>query len=214
MQEQEAKRTIESFTKIVYTGMDWNQKGRAKTNPASAQQNNSATIPQKVIPAISHITKKGNTYYVPVRINDTITLPFILDTGATNLVTPVDVALTLMRAGALKRSDFIGQRSYRIANGSEEVSDVVVLRDVRVGDHKVRNVSAYITPAQSEPLLGQSSYRNSVPSPSITNGSFSSSLPECQQVEHKKLCRLAPRFGSRRCIHPQRRQRLTNRFRA
>jgi predicted aspartyl protease len=71
-------------------------------------------------------------------------------------VIPVDVALTLMRAGALKRSDFIGHTSYRMANGSEEISDVVVLRDVRVGDHIVRNVRASITPAQGEPLLGQS----------------------------------------------------------
>jgi clan AA aspartic protease (TIGR02281 family) len=93
---------------------------------------------------------------VSVRINDTITLPFVLDTGASDLVIPVDVALTLMRAGALKRSDFIGQTSYRMANGSEEVGDVVVLRDVRVGDHMVRNVSASITPVQGEPLLGQS----------------------------------------------------------
>jgi predicted aspartyl protease len=80
----------------------------------------------------------------------------MLDTGASDLVIPVNVAMTLMRAGALKRSDFIGQNSYRMANGSEEVSDVVVLRDVRVGDHMVRNVSASITPAQGEPLLGQS----------------------------------------------------------
>jgi predicted aspartyl protease len=61
-----------------------------------------------------------------------------------------------MRAGAPKRSDFIGQTSYQIANGSEVVNDVVLLKDVRVGDHVVRNVRASITPAQGEPLLGQS----------------------------------------------------------
>jgi clan AA aspartic protease (TIGR02281 family) len=122
-------------------------KGSAEQRGDDTAKNNTS---------ISYITKKGNTYYVPVRINDTITLPFLLDTGASDLVIPVDVALTLMRAGALKRSDFIGQTSYRMANGSEEVSDVVVLRDVRVGDHMVRNVSASITPAQGEPLLGQS----------------------------------------------------------
>jgi predicted aspartyl protease len=43
-----------------------------------------------------------------------------------------------------------------MANGSEEVSNVVVLRDVRVGDRMVRNVSASITPVAGEPLLGQS----------------------------------------------------------
>jgi clan AA aspartic protease (TIGR02281 family) len=103
-----------------------------------------------------YLTKKGNSYYIPVRINDAITLPFLLDTGASDLAIPADVALTLIRAGKLKRGDFIGQTSYRMANGSEDLSDVVILRDVRVGDHMVRNVSANISPPQGEPLLGQS----------------------------------------------------------
>lgn len=93
---------------------------------------------------------------MPVRINDTITLPFLLDTGATDLVIPADVALTLIRADALASGDFIGTSRYRLANGSEEVSDQVVLREVQVGEHVVRNVTASISPFQGEPLLGQS----------------------------------------------------------
>jgi clan AA aspartic protease (TIGR02281 family) len=102
------------------------------------------------------IKRQGGAYYVPVRINDTITLPFLLDTGATNLVIPADVAMTLVRAGALRGSDFIGKSTYSMANGSQGVSDEVVIREVRVGDHMVRNVSASITPLEGEPLLGQS----------------------------------------------------------
>ena len=102
------------------------------------------------------ITKRGDAYYVPVRINDTITVPFLLDTGAGDLAIPEDVARTLIRAGALKSGDLIGKRSYQIANGSEEVSPVVSIREVRVGDHAVRNVTAGITPPNGEPLLGQS----------------------------------------------------------
>ena len=102
------------------------------------------------------IEKRGGTYRVPVRINDTITLPFLLDTGAADLVIPADVALTLIRAGALASSDFVGKDRYRLANGTEEMSDVVVLHEVQVGEHVVRNVTASISPAQGEPLLGQS----------------------------------------------------------
>jgi predicted aspartyl protease len=93
---------------------------------------------------------------VPVRINDTITLPFLLDTGASDLVIPADVALTLIRAGALASGDFIGRSRYLLANGSEDVSDLVVLREVKVGEHVVRNVTASISPPRGEPLLGQS----------------------------------------------------------
>jgi gag-polyprotein putative aspartyl protease len=102
------------------------------------------------------IERRGDTYRVPVRINDTITLPFLLDTGASDLVIPADVALTLIRAGALGSSDFMGKSRYRLANGSEGVSDLVVLRQVQVGEHTVSNVTANISPLQGEPLLGQS----------------------------------------------------------
>jgi clan AA aspartic protease (TIGR02281 family) len=102
------------------------------------------------------IEKRGGTYRVPVRINDTITLPFLLDTGAADLVIPADVALTLMRAGALASSDFVGKDRYRLANGAEEMSNVVLLREVQVGDHAVREVTASISPVEGEPLLGQS----------------------------------------------------------
>jgi predicted aspartyl protease len=43
-----------------------------------------------------------------------------------------------------------------LANGSEEVSDRVIIREVQVGEHAVRNVTASISPFQGEPLLGQS----------------------------------------------------------
>ena len=102
------------------------------------------------------IERRGDAYYVPVRINDTITLPFLLDTGASDIVIPADVALTLIRAGALTSGDFIGKSRYRLADGSEAVSDVVNLRELQVGEHSVRNVTASISPLQGEPLLGQS----------------------------------------------------------
>lgn len=102
------------------------------------------------------IERRGDTYRVPVRINQTITLPFLLDTGASDLVIPADVALTLIRAGALNSGDFVGKDRYRLANGSEEVSDLVVIREVQVGDYAVRNVPATISPPQGEPILGQS----------------------------------------------------------
>jgi hypothetical protein len=102
------------------------------------------------------LQKRGNTYSLPVRINGAITLPFVLDTGSDDLVIRADVALTLMRAGALVGTDFIGRGSYYLANGSQVFSDRVVLREVQVGQHRVSNVMATINPPQSDLLLGQS----------------------------------------------------------
>jgi clan AA aspartic protease (TIGR02281 family) len=102
------------------------------------------------------IEKRGNSYRVPVRINQTITLPFVLDTGAEELAIPADVALTLIRAGALKGSDFIGKAQYSTANGSEQVTDRVIIREVQVGGHIVTNVTAFVSPPAGDLLLGQS----------------------------------------------------------
>lgn len=102
------------------------------------------------------IERHGDTYTVPVRLNQTITLPFVLDTGASVLMIPADVALTLRRAGALTNNDFIGPSRYSMANGSEQVSDRVIIREVQVGDHVVRNVTALVSPPAGDPLLGQS----------------------------------------------------------
>jgi clan AA aspartic protease (TIGR02281 family) len=102
------------------------------------------------------IEREGGTYAVPVRINQTITLPFVLDTGAEDLVIPVDVALTLMRAGALTQSDFIGKARYAMANGSQAVQQRVVIHEVQVGSHRVTDVTATVSPVVGDPLLGES----------------------------------------------------------
>jgi predicted aspartyl protease len=102
------------------------------------------------------LEEQGGTYLVAVRINDAITLNFVLDTGAADVAIPEDVFLTLKRTGTIKKSDFIGPGTYVLADGSEQPSERFVLHEVRVGDHVVRNVIANVAPVKGDPLLGQS----------------------------------------------------------
>lgn len=126
--------------------------GSSEPTPTSSATSPSTSTSPDEIP----IERSGGAYLVPVRINQTITLPFILDTGAEDLVIPVDVALTLMRAGALTRSDFIGKARYTMANGSEAVQDRVVIHEVQVGDHRATDVVASVSDVAGSPLLGES----------------------------------------------------------
>jgi hypothetical protein len=67
-------------------------------------------------PAISEtiqLQHQGGTYMVPVRINETIILPFVVDSGAAEVSIPTDVFLTLLRSGTVKQSDFVGKRKIR-----------------------------------------------------------------------------------------------------
>jgi predicted aspartyl protease len=43
-----------------------------------------------------------------------------------------------------------------MANGAEQVSDRVIMREVQVGDQIVKNVTAVVTPPAGDLLLGQS----------------------------------------------------------
>jgi clan AA aspartic protease (TIGR02281 family) len=103
------------------------------------------------------LTKRAGTYMVPVRINDAITLDFLLDTGAADVAIPADVVFTLHRTGTVKISDFVGTETYVLADGSELPSARFILHELKVGDHVVKNVTASMAPARADhPLLGQS----------------------------------------------------------
>jgi predicted aspartyl protease len=107
-------------------------------------------------PETIQLTNEHGTYMVHVRINNTITLPFILDTGATNVAVTADVVSTLIRSGTIKTSDFIGTGTAILADGSKIPSPRFMLHELQIGNHVIRNVVASITSATGDPLLGQS----------------------------------------------------------
>jgi predicted aspartyl protease len=98
----------------------------------------------------------GGTFTVPVTINGAITLHFILDSGAADVLIPADVVMTLMRTGTIDRGDFLGSNTYVTADGSTVPSRTFRIRSLRVGDREVRNVTAGIGPVEGTLLLGQS----------------------------------------------------------
>jgi predicted aspartyl protease len=98
----------------------------------------------------------GGVYVVPVRINRAITLDFIVDSGASDVLIPADVAMTLARTGTIAKGDFIGEQQYRLGDGSTLKSERFILRELSVGSGVVQNVRASIGWVKGEPLLGQS----------------------------------------------------------
>jgi predicted aspartyl protease len=102
------------------------------------------------------LTGRGGTYRVPARINDSLTVDFTLDSGASDVLIPAELVQTLVRNGTLTPSDFIGEKTYVLADGSKLPSVTFKLRDLRVGGHRLQNVTASAGPSNSTPLLGQS----------------------------------------------------------
>ena len=120
---------------------------------------------QAVVPMVAD----GGTFAVPVTINNQLTLKFVVDSGASDVSIPTDVVSTLVRTGTITDADFIGSRTYKLADGSTVPSQRFLIRSLKVGNRTLENVTASIAPIAGQLLLGQSFLRR-FQSWSIDNG--------------------------------------------
>ena len=101
------------------------------------------------------LIKEGGVYRVSVLINAVIPLHFMVDSGAADVSIPADVVMTLVRTGTLSDQDFVGEQTYRLADGSEVKSKTFRIRQLKVGDRVVDNVLGSIADVNGSLLLGQ-----------------------------------------------------------
>ena len=114
------------------------------------------------------LRREAGTYVLPTVINGRITLDFVLDSGATDVSIPADVAMTLMRTKTLTRDDFLGRKVYQLADGSQLPSQQIRIRSLKIGDIELKDVVASIAPPNGSLLLGQS-FLSRLPSWTIDN---------------------------------------------
>lgn len=114
------------------------------------------------------LVSRNGILMVPVSINNRITLDFVIDSGAADVSIPADVALTLVRTGTLSQDDFLGKRTYVLADGSSVPSETFRIRSLKIGGRILNGVTASISPVNSTLLLGQS-FLARFPSWSINN---------------------------------------------
>ena len=137
------------------------QQGRLSYKSGQNSQNSSTTAvangPQAS--AIIPLQNEGGVLVVPVTINNTLQLEFVLDSGAADVSIPADVVMTLVRSKTLTESDFIGQQVYRLADGSTVPSQTFRIRSLKVGDLEIQNVTGSVADVKGSLLLGQSFLR-------------------------------------------------------
>jgi predicted aspartyl protease len=102
------------------------------------------------------LENEGGTFVVPVVINGELTLKFTIDSGASDVSIPADVVMTLLRTGTLNHDDFLGTKTYRLADGSSVPSQTFRIRSLKVGDHVLKDVTGSTAPVAGTLLLGQS----------------------------------------------------------
>ena len=99
-------------------------------------------------------------YTLPINIDNTLTIDFVLDLGASDVSISPDVFSILYKTGNIEESDFIGTQSYKLADGSSAKSRIINLKSLMIGDIKLENVRASISNSVNAPLLlGQSALK-------------------------------------------------------
>jgi len=109
--------------------------------------------------AIIALEPLNGVYVVPGVINGVMNVKFLVDTGAAVVGIPAGAVKSLVDAGFIAQSDFLGERTFRIANGSTMQAQALRIRSLQVGNVVVENVEASVLPDNAPLLLGQSFLR-------------------------------------------------------
>jgi len=105
---------------------------------------------------VIQMEKMGGVFYLPCEVNG-LRMRFIFDTGASDVTMSLTEALYMLKNGYLEESDLKGTTYSQIANGDIIEGTKINLREVKIGNKTLYNISAAITHTLDAPLLlGQS----------------------------------------------------------
>ncbi len=136
------------------------KSARPETRPSAPPAATADAVPSR--PAASAKTvlqvpfeRQGNAMIVYARVNDRVTAPFVVDTGASDVLIPAHVAEAAgVRIGVDTRSAV-----YQTANGLVE-KPIVTLDAVQVGDARVENLRGSVSSTMPIGLLGGTFFNN------------------------------------------------------
>jgi len=102
---------------------------------------------------IKMIKRPSGVFEIPVDINGVLKINFILDSGASEVSISSDIASTLIKSRTIKEEDFIGSAVYTFADGSTSRSKRFIIRELKIGNHTLKNITASISSSINAPML-------------------------------------------------------------
>lgn len=109
---------------------------------------------------IIELKNDNGVYKIPAKVNNILTLDFVLDLGAADVSISSDLYSVLLKSGSIDKSDILGKQSYTLADGSIVENTIINLKSLNIGDIKLENVKASVSDSNNSPLLlGQSALK-------------------------------------------------------
>ena len=99
---------------------------------------------------------ESNLFEIPIKINNVLDIPFIMDTGASETFLTADVVMTLYRAHTITDADLLEGDYFTDAQGKVNYNARFKIREINIGGIIIKNVSAGIASTiNASNLLGQ-----------------------------------------------------------
>lgn len=102
------------------------------------------------------LLRTSGVYTVPARLNGVVDLEFVLDSGASEVTIPAEVARRLVTSGTATPDDLLPSATYMLADGRTVEHPRINIRVMEVAGIRVHNVTASVGQENGVLLLGQS----------------------------------------------------------
>lgn len=112
-------------------------------------------LPVPALASAIQLGESGGIYTVPVQINGSVTSQFLVDPGSAVVVIPRSILRSLVLNGTVTDRDIVGASIAELADSTLYEAVHVRLRELKVGDVILHDVVAAVSPALTQPLLGQ-----------------------------------------------------------
>lgn len=100
--------------------------------------------------------EENGVYKIPCEVNG-LRMKFIFDTGASNVSISLTEAKFMLENDYISSDDILGTASTQIADGSIVENTIIRLKEIKIADIILKDVTATVTHSMSAPLLlGQS----------------------------------------------------------
>ena len=136
----------------INLGGDYAKEALAADQPDAP----AAALPGQII--VKGVREAG-TLVVPVSIDGSPPMDFMVDSGASTIVMSHTNAAALFRSGQIGPASFIGRGVAHLADGSIVPDEIYSLRSVAIAGHEIRDVQVSIYRGNGPNLLGQSFLR-------------------------------------------------------
>jgi clan AA aspartic protease (TIGR02281 family) len=147
------------FSKLLTLQRYCHRPSESTANAGWAPCGPDAAALQAASRTTAQFQRMGGVFLLPATVNGSTNVYFIVDSGATNVQIPEDIAEQMKQAGTLTEADFLGQRRFILADGSGVNQRIFRLRNLKIGNRSMENVLAALSAPRSRPLLGQSFLR-------------------------------------------------------